>query len=127
MVQIILVFIAKAVYLNLQSFNCRGRQSEVSFSRPRTLNAAQLPILENRQCASSYGKDFIPIQSFCAGYMDGTADSCQGDSGGPFVVDGILWGVVSWGEGCARKGYPGIYTNVANYRNWIDSILNQHN
>ena len=48
----------------------------------------------------------------------------QGDSGGPLVkIDqnnrAIQIGVVSNGNGCARAGFPGIYTKVAAYRKWI--------
>lgn len=50
-------------------------------------------------------------------------DSCQGDSGGPllYVYNGITYlvGLVSWGNGCALYGYPGVYTNVNYYREWI--------
>jgi serine protease 10 len=31
----------------------------------------------------------------------------------------MLIGIVSSGNGCARKGYPGIYTKVSSFRTWI--------
>lgn len=46
-------------------------------------------------------------------------DCIQGDSGGPLVCQGKLSGVVSWGQGCALRHLPGIYTDVAFYRPWI--------
>lgn len=49
----------------------------------------------------------------------------QGDSGGPLVTkNGTVWvqaGVVSYGNGCAQPGYPGVYARISNYQTWINS------
>jgi len=51
----------------------------------------------------------------------------QGDSGGPMVSKkDSLWiqsGIVSFGKGCALPKYPGVYTRVSQYQNWIKSYM----
>ena len=54
--------------------------------------------------------------------LQGGADSCQGDSGGPLSCNGKLAGIVSFGIGCGRPMYPGIYTKVEKYTSWIESL-----
>lgn len=50
-------------------------------------------------------------------------DLSQGDSGGPVVCNGELYGVVSWGYGCAEAGFPGVYAAVCRYTDWVQEII----
>lgn len=86
------------------------------------LRFVAVPIVSNAECNASYGGG-ITAAMLCAGFPQGGHDACQGDSGGPLTIGGTLVGAVSWGNGCARPGFPGVYANVAHFRNWIDSLL----
>jgi len=88
---------------------------------PDQLMKVTIPVVDDESCRESYDVTQIGDAMICAGYDAGGKDSCQGDSGGPFVCDGVLQGVVSWGRGCATPHYPGVYTEVAYYREWIDA------
>ncbi|XP_066474143.1 trypsin II-P29-like isoform X2 [Tiliqua scincoides] len=85
---------------------------------PDLLQCLHAPILSHAACESSYPGQ-ITENMICVGYLEGGQDSCQGDSGGPVVCDQELQGIVSWGIGCALEGYPGVYTKVCNYVDWI--------
>ena len=93
-----------------------------------TLQQVTVPLFSQGSCAALYGQAGIPITGnmICAG-LNGK-DSCQGDSGGgAFVTDPLqnrdrVAGVVSFGIGCARPNFPGVYTKVDNYVTWIVSV-----
>lgn len=80
-----------------------------------------MPIIDRDTCADQYSSvNQVTDSMVCAGYTQGGQDACSGDSGGPLVDgSGTLVGVVSWGSGCARPNFPGVYTRVGNFIEWI--------
>lgn len=89
------------------------------------LRMVDVPVVSNAtaNAPGSYNGT-VDDTMLAAGFEQGQKDSCQGDSGGPLTIMGsngepVLAGVVSWGKGCARAKYYGIYGNVAVAYPWI--------
>lgn len=87
------------------------------------LQKAEVRIIRRRNC-NDLLSGTVTTRMLCAGYLSGGIDACQGDSGGPMssVEENgkvFLAGIVSWGDGCARKNKPGVYTKVSKFREWI--------
>ncbi|XP_064536496.1 trypsin alpha-3 [Drosophila montana] len=99
-----------------------GKRTEEDEALPAMLRAVEVEIMDTNTCGAQYlTKDYtITDEMLCAGVEEGGKDACQGDSGGPLTVDGILVGIVSWGVGCAREGFPGVYTSVRHHTSWIE-------
>jgi trypsin len=97
-----------------------GYTSESSYTIPTQLRRVTIPMVSRSTCNANYGGG-ITTNMICAGLKQGGKDSCQGDSGGPLVNNSKkeLIGIVSWGIGCARPNYPGVYTRVSKYITWI--------
>lgn len=92
------------------------------------LQKLTVPFVNRAMCMEST-KFKISKTMFCAGYDQEKKDACQGDSGGPHVTKykntWFVTGVVSWGEGCARKGKYGVYTQVSKYIRWIETVMDK--
>ncbi|CAM5241479.1 Trypsin OS=Streptomyces antimycoticus OX=68175 GN=SSPO_072560 PE=4 SV=1 [Streptomyces antimycoticus] len=89
-----------------------------------------MPFVDDATCNSAYD-ELVPGEEICAGRMaQGGVDTCQGDSGGPMFRkdDSGQWiqvGIVSWGEGCARPGKPGVYTEVSTFAKDIKAAASE--
>ncbi|CAH0561955.1 unnamed protein product [Brassicogethes aeneus] len=95
--------------------------------QPAVLQEVSIPIWSNSDCRQKYGHAApggIVEHMLCAGQA--SRDSCSGDSGGPLMVNSGRWtqaGIVSWGIGCGKGQYPGVYTRVEKFMPWITKNL----
>jgi hypothetical protein len=102
----------------------------VSEGGPGSLDllGVEIPVVSTDVCNNpeSYGGD-VTANMLCAGRESGGADSCQGDSGGPLTAKLqeriTLIGVVSFGEGCARRLKFGVYARVPVAASWIAATM----
>ncbi|OXA61680.1 trypsin-1 [Folsomia candida] len=88
------------------------------------LRKVTVSVFPNIDCSKTYGKDFHTEKMICAADKNGGKDACQGDSGGALLCDDVrfgdtLCGVVSFGFGCARQEFAGVYTKMSYYVDWI--------
>uniref|UniRef100_A0A2A4JQ23 trypsin n=1 Tax=Heliothis virescens TaxID=7102 RepID=A0A2A4JQ23_HELVI len=102
----------------------------------KELQKVSLSILDNTFCNNTLAlffnrnwHGFEPTQ-LCAGELRGGKDTCQGDSGSPLQIASKenscifrIVGVTSFGRNCAEQGKPAVYTRVASYIDWIESVV----
>ncbi|XP_020279868.1 serine protease easter-like [Pseudomyrmex gracilis] len=95
--------------------------------RSHDLLQARLPLITQEQCQQAYsGRTQIWYKQLCAGGKN-NVDSCAGDSGGPLQAPGkygntvrtVQHGIVSYGVKQCGVSFPGVYTRVAYYMDWI--------
>ncbi|XP_067634868.1 trypsin delta-like [Eurosta solidaginis] len=91
-----------------------GSISERRRDHVAKLRTTVVPIIATSDCANKYRRirKCLTKTMLCAGL--GGSDACYGDSGAPGVVGGELCAVVSFGRGCGRSEFPGVYTNITN-------------
>ncbi|KAI4459621.1 polyserase-related [Holotrichia oblita] len=76
-----------------------------------SLQGVQLLTISQASCRAVYGTLTVTDRMLCASYVG--RDFCSGDTGGPLRVNNMTVGIASWGVGCGRANYPGVYSNVA--------------
>merc|ERR1712036_130820 len=94
------------------------------------LQEVAVRIIDFNTCkGANWYTNMVYESQVCAGYVDGKQDSCAGDSGGPLVcrlgenMPWVLYGIVSWGWGCARARKPGVYTKMSSFVDWADNVM----
>lgn len=102
-------------------------KTDFSTKGSKILKEVEIEVMDNAICDKAYKTTFsIPIRKWhlCAGTTEGGKGTCQGDSGGPLQckINGTwhVVGITSFGSGCAKAGFPDVYTRVSYYIDWIE-------
>ncbi|XP_063706552.1 trypsin-1-like [Culicoides brevitarsis] len=98
------------------------------------LQKLQLPLVSTKECSKTYNAkrkrlpEGLKDSILCYGAVRGI-DTCPGASGGPIqVVNSDIYcsyslvGVTSAGVRCT-EGYPGLFTKVSEYLDWIETTV----
>ncbi|XP_046385973.1 phenoloxidase-activating factor 2-like [Ischnura elegans] len=101
------------------------------------LKTVEVPVVGSDKCQAylrktRLGEYFKLHKSFmCAGGEKGI-DTCKGDGGSPLVCQHshnpdhyVQSGIVAWGIGCQEQEVPGVYADVAKFREWIDEKMKE--
>ncbi|XP_037076333.1 trypsin-1-like [Pollicipes pollicipes] len=107
---------------------------EFSGETADVLHEVPLRVVDEDVCENAYRRAPVFNMTFPGGFQgtktradsrdDKPRDACRGDSVGPLMVQLAdasyqLIGIVSTGVGCGNPEFPGIYTKVSFYIDWI--------
>lgn len=93
------------------------------------LYKTDIAIVDQSVCETIFDNSITPNMVCAGGMIENKRDACTGDSGGPLMLKKkhhlTLVGIVSFGNDCATKGFPGVYTRVQQYYDWIVNIVDE--
>ena len=118
-----------------RSVSARKLLDQNELDAPRKLHEVDIEVIDPGECKSVYKALQVPAfaigdTEICATGPSGGKDSCFGDSGGPLVAPAntergyVQVGIVSWGPQCGNPLYPGVYTRVSSFSDWIKKTMN---
>lgn len=104
--------------------------------RSQHLLKATILVFDDKKCIETFNGTYSSRFHYdsdsmiCAGDTDNGRDTCAGDSGGPLQMpvdkQACMWnvfGITSFGLAICGEGDPAVYTKVAHYLDWIQSIV----
>ncbi|XP_033756028.1 transmembrane protease serine 9-like [Pecten maximus] len=90
-------------------------------------HSAVLPVFDTASC-SILRRASDNYNRICAGFINSNVGICPGDSGGPLSClnergEWIQVGIASFASVHHPGDYPGVFTRVSSYVNWINSVI----
>ena len=104
-------------------------------SFPTILQEADTRVVSNQDCADAYTSASTEIDDTHICAQEPGVGVCVADSGGPLLVlenglagggsNFVQVGITSFGIGCADPDFPGVFTRVSEYTEWIEENLRE--
>ena len=111
-----------------------NNNTDEATSFPTILQEAETTIISNEDCADANAGVFDINNTHICAQAPGV-DTCVADSGSPLMVQEselaggesnfVQVGITSFGVGCADPDFPGVYTRVSEYVDWIEENLRE--
>lgn len=114
--------------------------TDASFAvTPSLKQAPNLVFVSLQTCNAAYNGE-LNTGHLCAGTTADVQNTCVGDSGGPLLIADrpqnqlslgkmrfdVVAGVTAFGvRPCTNISVPAVYTNVAQHREWIESVISR--
>lgn len=98
--------------------------------RSPILKQLKVPLVSDQECEKLFRR--LPPGVICGGYKVEPKGICKGDSGGPLACknESGIWnlaGTVSFSlDGCAQKDTYDYFTDIANYKGWVEDQINKN-
>lgn len=98
------------------------------------LQEVQQNILLQKHCNRLFQRQLktsenLVMEGMICGRHESGQSPCWGDSGSPLVCESdntwIQVGIVSWGINCGQVSVPSVYTDIAEYDEWLKYILSR--
>ncbi|XP_015349363.1 serine protease 58 [Marmota marmota marmota] len=90
---------------------------------PDSLQNVNISVISEKDCQGGYRTQTIKQNMFCVGIVPGRRVPCREVSAAPAVCNGVLYGILSFADGCVLRADVGIYASIFHYLSWIQSTI----
>uniref|UniRef100_A0A8C0DBX4 Serine protease 58 n=1 Tax=Balaenoptera musculus TaxID=9771 RepID=A0A8C0DBX4_BALMU len=92
------------------------------YKDPDSLQNVNISVISETEWREAY-KTYIRDSMMCVGIVPGRRLPCKEVTAAPAMCDGVLQGILTFGDGCVLRADVGIYTRIINYIPWIENTI----
>ncbi|GAB1290727.1 Putative inactive serine protease 58 [Apodemus speciosus] len=90
---------------------------------PDSLQTVNVTVISRAECQNAYKVFDITENMICVGIVPGRRLPCKEIMAAPAVCNGVLYGILSYADGCILRADVGIYASIFHYMPWIEDTM----